>query len=296
MRSLLKKGATYTSQALKKISHHLDEYVNVSKFFFMHIPKTGGTSVKSAFRKNREISTEGWVDAKETRRMMEGAAGENLCNSEYLREVFKLRQAIAVRKMRKGKSFVVGHIPVTKNMIESFPEYRFFTIIRDPVERWVSEYRFGYEIGSLESFIGHEPPKHPIDGVEMALNSEEGGRYSRNMYTCYFSGFGWQSEFRSSKARMLAKSNVKKFDAIFKIKNMKHIEQYVQKNNVKIEIGEKKNITSYTDNKSKELNKYMKKESVKNKIYEKLMKMSTFMSMRGEILIHRSASVDVGSE
>ncbi|MCS4159589.1 sulfotransferase family protein [Salinibacter ruber] len=143
----------------------------------------------------------GRIDAKETNGMMEAAAGENLSSDVYLGEVFTLRQSIAVRHMKKGRPVVMGHVPVTKNMTESFPEYDFFTVVRDPVERWISEYRFGYEIGSLDRFIGHEPPEHPVDGVEATLNSEEGGKYSRHICTCYFSGFGWQPEFRGESPK-----------------------------------------------------------------------------------------------
>ncbi len=273
MSHALKKGAGYASKLLEKVSRKLKEYAENPKLFFMHIPKTGGTSVKNAFRKIGGMSMKGRIDAKETNGMMEAAAGENLSSDIYLREVFKLRQSIAVRHMRKGRPVVMGHVPVTKNMIESFPEYDFFTVVRDPVDRWISEYRFGYEIGSLDSFIGHEPPEHPVEGVEMALNSEEGGKYSRNIYTCYLSGFGWQPDFRGRKARKIAKSNIRNFKTVFETENLKNIEKYIrEEKKVKFKLEEKKNVTDEKEEKSIELKNYLNRSEVRDKIKKKLKK------------------------
>jgi hypothetical protein len=48
----LRRGAGYASQLLEKVSRKLKKYAENPKLFFMHIPKTGGTSVKNAFRKS----------------------------------------------------------------------------------------------------------------------------------------------------------------------------------------------------------------------------------------------------
>ncbi|WP_262922319.1 sulfotransferase family protein [Salinibacter ruber] len=208
------------------------------RLFFMHIPKTGGTSVKNMLRKNRKSWYDGHVDAKKTRNMIRSVSGHEIGRENFFEELFKLRQELAASHLSSQKPIISGHIPLNREILAKFSDYSFFTVIKNPVKRWISNYRFSYSISGMESFFDKEPPDHPADGIKRALTSDS-VKFQRNIYTIYFSGYGWEPLDESLKTK--AKDNIKSIDKIFLTEKMSEVEKYIRnKSFINEEIKEKK--------------------------------------------------------
>lgn len=104
---------------------------------FAHVPKCGGTSVANALR-----NTYGLVDRTlipETHiylRASEQAA------ALFDRPMMELREEILAYSLaQQATRLVMGHVPCTPALVNRFSrEWRFVTLLRNPVERFISEY------------------------------------------------------------------------------------------------------------------------------------------------------------
>jgi hypothetical protein len=105
------------------------------KLCFIHIPKCGGNSIKDAFRRFAYRKKEIFI--LESRGSSQAA--------DFLSEdLWEFRQRLLVYSLccRKYR-FVAGHFTCNKEILEAFrSEWDFITILRDPIERWLSNYFF----------------------------------------------------------------------------------------------------------------------------------------------------------
>jgi hypothetical protein len=85
----------------------------------MHIPKTGGTSVKNMLRKNRKSWYDGHVDAKKTRNMIKSVSGREIDREDFLEELFKLRQKLAASYLSSQKPIIYGHIHINSKILSN---------------------------------------------------------------------------------------------------------------------------------------------------------------------------------
>jgi hypothetical protein len=81
-------------------------------------------------------------------------------------------------------------VPIVNKFFSECDKYKFITVVRDPVERWVSDYRYSYSIDGLNSFFDGQVPEHPANGIERALKSKS-GKFQRKIYKVYSLRFGW---------------------------------------------------------------------------------------------------------
>lgn len=170
--------------------------------FFMHIPKCGGTSIAEALYAtvpmNRRI---GVVDANATRRATSmAAAGKDRIHLfhddlDSGNAVFDLREKMLLTHMAWDTSLIHGHILFSAKADEHFGStYKYVTLMRDPLARFVSNYngsvahgltttdfntylstdiaRF-HALTSLRYFTGqhHIPVGEEMQAVEIALEN-----------------------------------------------------------------------------------------------------------------------------
>ena len=110
---------------------------------YPHVPKCAGMSVARGISRQafslleRRLFPTFSVDPRASHR----AAGATSGRMMRVREEI-LAYALALGRYR----FVTGHVPCRPGLVEGFRcEWHFVTVLRDPVERWVSEYVYNTE-------------------------------------------------------------------------------------------------------------------------------------------------------
>ncbi|MEM9196993.1 MAG: hypothetical protein AAGD12_03990 [Pseudomonadota bacterium] len=163
---------------------------------FVHLPKCGGTSLANALYAtvplHRPIAV---VDAVSTRRaaaiLAFGRDDPWLCHEDLDagHHTFALRERLALSHMAQGMRLVHGHIPLTPRIARHFStSYRIVTVLRDPVERAVSNFRMAVRAG----LIGPD--------IDQWLASPLAQRHA-TAYLRYFSG-SWQIAHRNEAAAL----------------------------------------------------------------------------------------------
>ncbi len=176
---------------------------------YMHIPKSGGSSVHEALRAivplNQHI---GAIDAISTRK----AAGVEFAGKNDITtihedgprcaELFKLREVQLMTYMAQEMALIYGHFLFSKKADDFFGEpYKFITILRDPVTRVISNYRSA----RFEEFI--------LSDLDSYLDSDVARRHAQ-VNLRYFSGIAEIPEENCLKALKRAKENMDKFSVI----------------------------------------------------------------------------------
>ena len=122
---------------------------------FVHLPKCGGTSLSEALYATVPIQKRvGVIDAMSTRRaasiMAFGQDNAWRCHDdlEHGHHTFDLREQMVLTHACWGTDLVHGHVLMTDRVRTHLPgRYRFLTIMRDPIQRVISNYRMAVAAG-----------------------------------------------------------------------------------------------------------------------------------------------------
>ena len=189
----------YVKQAIKNILLKGKPHL-----FFMHIPKTGGTSIDFAISRHYPIGKY-YVDPSATVKVNGIIAGQNPDKINF-EECYKLREIILAYKMIKGVKYVTGHVPFRLDVWQAFHEkYLFTTVLRDPVKRFISQYFYNKykekDYGKIELSLAEY------------LDSEK-GKQSGSTYVRYFKGSSQFKDHSSPEVIQAAKENLARFDIV----------------------------------------------------------------------------------
>lgn len=188
---------------LKSLREQAVERTAGQRVVFHHIPKCGGTSVGRALRW-RYLLSQTTVHPQYT-----FAAAKDLAGSESLATIlartYELREQLLLYLLHQDVHYVVGHIPFSKAAYKRFSSrYRFISILRDPVERFVSHYFHSYE---------REDYSRIVLPLEEFVETEDARRLGAT-YVAYLSGLPWTADFRTDEATSAAQANVEKLDCV----------------------------------------------------------------------------------
>lgn len=125
--------------------------------FFMHMPKCGGTSISEAMYATvplgRGVAV---IDAVSTRRAAAiyefGRDEPLLCHEDHAHgdKVFDLRERLLLQHMAWGAWLIHGHVLFSEKADAYFgSRFKYVTLLRDPVERMISNYRMAVNAGGV---------------------------------------------------------------------------------------------------------------------------------------------------
>jgi hypothetical protein len=165
----------------------------MKNIFFMHIPKCGGTSLTNSM-------AELYPDHSRFR-LRAPASSEALKNIGSPIDIDTFRSGLLLYAMRSTSyNFIAGHFLFNNTAWEQYHEdFEFITVIRNPVERFISHYFFNKSHGLNHFTI--------TDELDSYLESDEASELGRFLLK-YFGGI----EGKNDMPRAI--ENVAKFDII----------------------------------------------------------------------------------
>lgn len=195
---------------------------------FHHVPKCAGTSVSRALRTRYFLSEES-IAAPGTAAVMEKQYGKlDFSNLEDFNRIRRFRVELLHYMMWKDVYFIGGHVPFNELAYDQFQGYKLITVLRDPVERFVSEYFYNYQRNHHSNI--------DLD-FESYLDSSLGQRNALK-FCEYFCGDTELSVENPSALVDQAKANLKRFSVIGFTDNMAKFETDVkQELGVRISFG-----------------------------------------------------------
>jgi hypothetical protein len=129
---------------IKALKRTLVDVLHPSRVVFHHVPKCGGTSVGRALRK-RYILSQATVKPDESFYAFEAFSGRS-DRDQMLIDVAALREQMMLYHMYDDVRCVSLHVPFSDVAYARFnASYKFITILREPVSRFVSHYFWSYK-------------------------------------------------------------------------------------------------------------------------------------------------------
>ncbi|MFM6477122.1 MAG: sulfotransferase family 2 domain-containing protein, partial [Dolichospermum sp.] len=237
-----------TSNYTNKLSRRMG-YAKPSAF--MHIPKCAGSSIMTALRSHRKASWAGHIDGPKTRQeyinyFFDNESSLNAIEPEV--NLYKFRQSLLIQLFKNNYPIISGHVPFLHTLKNKYPEYCFFTVVRNPLNRFISFFNFGLVKNQISlntqpiSEILHEKG---INYVFDALLDSEKGQFEANLLTIFFSECGKYS-YNLEDAQKKAINGILMFDYIGITEELSKLQNYLHNENIipKHQLIQKVNVTA----------------------------------------------------
>ncbi|WP_162683490.1 sulfotransferase family 2 domain-containing protein [Rhodobacteraceae bacterium DSL-40] len=212
----------------KSFSHTLREKLVPQRFVFHHVPKCGGTSVGRALRK-RYILSQATVVPESSFRAFEAFTGRE-DRQQMLIDVLDLREQMMLYHMFEDVRGISLHVRFSNVAHDRFRDlYKFITVLREPVSRFISHYHWSYGKPHAHARIEED--------FETFLSTERARRMGAT-YVEYFCGLPKDESITSDVAIAAAIGNLKRLDVVGNLADLGPFERDIQSAlGVRIRIG-----------------------------------------------------------
>lgn len=175
---------------------------------FMHMPKCGGTSVSEALYATVPLYRKiGILDSPSIRRALaiQHYDRDDMSfhdEGPHAGQISAFRESLLLMHMCHQATLIHGHFLFSERAWQHFgAQYRYITLLRDPVARTVSNYRMDRR---TDTFTGD---------FDAYLDSDHGRRQALHMLR-YFSGMATVTPEQEPQAMELARRNMQRFSLI----------------------------------------------------------------------------------
>jgi hypothetical protein len=198
------------------------------RFVFHHVPKCGGTSVGRALRK-RYVLSQGTVTPEESFRAFETFSGRT-DREQMLVDVLDLREQMLLYLMHSDVRGIAAHVRFSEAAHARFANrYKFATILRDPVARFLSHYNWSHGNDGAHARIE--------EGFDAFLETDRARRLGAT-YVEYYAGLPKEADLTADEAIARAVANLTRFDIVGRLDDLEGFVRSVRKElGVTVRIG-----------------------------------------------------------
>jgi hypothetical protein len=236
---------------LKKLQAKTLDITVPQRVVFHHVPKCGGTSVGRSLRK-RYLLSQATVTPESSFRAFEAFTGRS-DREQMLVDVLDLREQMMLYLLFEDIRCVSLHVRFSSVAYDLFShKYRFVTILREPVSRFISHYYWSYDKPHAHARI-----EEPLEAFLDTPRAKQLG----STYSEYYSGLPKNTDFSRQHAVNAAIENLKKFDVVGHLDNLAQFESDVRKVlRVKLRIGHENKMRKSMTKKSTDVTKEVRKK------------------------------------
>lgn len=232
--------------------------------FFLHVPKCGGTSLDVAikkrypsfnFRKKCSMVSLSASASSNVIRLLNKNDYPNDTDDDY--PILKMRENLLLYFMsQKGYNYINGHFTFSEIAYQEFKDqYAFITILRDPMQRWLSSYFFNRFKTHFHRKIEEELFEHLSSPFGLSQGFE---------YVKFYGGADSSGDYKSNNAIEKAKNNLHKFNIVgFLEYHNQFTDQFKKMFGIKLNIGNKNKSPASSSYRNTQVT-----DEVKKKIFE----------------------------
>ena len=193
--------SNYIAKSRNKTRNNI--FLKTTKIFFCHIPKCAGTALSKAI--SRQVYP-AYQQLLIPNYAVNLEAGKNAASICHLSKV-EARQVINAYNLSLDKyKYGHGHVYCRPDLVDAFrDQWHFITILRNPIERWISEYTYN-------TYKSHKWAKN-ILSLEDYLLSEK-GKGTAESFLRYFSNIPYPYEGETQIYIEEAVKNLRSFSVV----------------------------------------------------------------------------------
>lgn len=221
----------------KRLRSAAVERLHPQRVVFHHVPKCGGTSVARALRK-RYLLSQATIDPEASFRALEAFSGSR-DRQALLVDVLDLREQMLLYHLFEDVHCISAHVRFSQPAHERFrSRYKFVTILREPVSRFLSNYTWSF--GKPQAHARIEEPFREF------LKTERAKRLGAT-YVEFFCGLPKSTDIRSAQAIEAAVTNLGKFDVVGRLDDLPDFETQMNRTlGIRLKVGHENRTTKRT--------------------------------------------------
>lgn len=248
------------------------------KVAFVHIAKCGGISVDTAIREAIACPNERRIDRDATLIASLASFGQPIKSIEDSVE-FSSHHAhnlsnLFQQYLSKNWSYVSGHVSVTQHILNEYAkDYAFLTVLRDPVDRFISNYIFNKLTNAHPYMLPNTNKVKCLRAeAEQIIGSKRGWQMA-NTSTMFLTGRYPKNSDDAQIMQNEVRDNLSKFKIVGFIDKLPEFEQQCSKlTGREVNIGKRNTVnainTAHSDCIKQELFDYFSQSDTQSKLHE----------------------------